>query len=91
MADDVVDVAGHPVPFVGQPRLLLRLADLGSADLGQPPTEGQHADGEDDDWIDNVFSASWDNGEIQCRARVVCKPPKPPAGKPCPLSPPPMS
>jgi hypothetical protein len=33
-----------------------------------------HADGTNDDFIDNVFSATWDDGETQCRARVVCVP-----------------
>jgi hypothetical protein len=31
-----------------------------------------HADGASDDFIDNVFAATWDGGETQCRARVVC-------------------
>jgi collagen triple helix repeat protein len=33
-----------------------------------------HADGVTDDFIDNVFGATWDIGETQCRARVVCLP-----------------
>ncbi|HET7928546.1 MAG TPA: hypothetical protein VFM40_03250 [Actinomycetota bacterium] len=32
------------------------------------------ADGASDDFIDNVFVASWDVGETQCRARVSCLP-----------------
>lgn len=33
-----------------------------------------HADGVSDDFIDNVFAATWDGGETQCRARVSCLP-----------------
>ncbi|NTX58593.1 hypothetical protein HR086_45635, partial [Myxococcus sp. CA039A] len=36
------------------------------------------ADGSNDELIDNVFSATWDDGETQCRARVVCLPLCPP-------------
>lgn len=31
------------------------------------------ADGYNDDFIDNIFVVTWDDGEAQCRARVICK------------------
>lgn len=75
------------VGFVFAPAPPFPLA-VGASQVYEPPTlpiasaEQCRAyaalDGREDLNIDNYFRATWDLGEVQCHARVVCPPPPPP-------------